>query len=325
VAVARSTGLPLQIDVHAHYLVPEYVQQLHDRGGNEVDTTLAREVKDARADLDAREAAMAAAGMDAQILSLSTLQPYVSKRADATALARLANDGYAQLVRGHPRRFAAFAALPLPHVDAALAELERCLDQPEYAGVGITTSILGRSPADPAFDPVWRELDRRRSVLFIHPAGLACGAGVLLNTPLHMTLGGTLEDVLCAMQLFERGFHQRYPNLRVILPHLGGTLPFLLYRLDRTARAWPDDRDVPSIAARKYWYDSVNGTPAALRCACEAYGAERIVLGTDYPYWSGEHHVQAVRYIEQSDLPSETVDRILRRNAAALFAGRFAS
>src|ERR1700733_2530725 len=79
VAVARSAGLPLQIDVHAHYLVPEYAQQLHDRGGNEVDTTLAREVKDARADLDARIAAMAAAGMDAQILSLSTLQPYVSK------------------------------------------------------------------------------------------------------------------------------------------------------------------------------------------------------------------------------------------------------
>jgi aminocarboxymuconate-semialdehyde decarboxylase len=315
----------VQIDVHAHYLVPEYVEQLHERGGDETDTTLAREVKGAQADLDARVTAMAAAGMDAQILSLSTLQPYVSKREDATALARLANDAYAQLVRVYPQRFAAFAALPLPHVDAALQELGRCLDRPEFAGIGITTSILGRSPADPAFDPVWRELDRRGSVLFIHPAGLACGADVLLNTPLHMTLGGTLEDTLCAMQLFECGFHQRYPNLRVILPHLGGTLPFLMHRLDRTAHSWPAGRDKPSVAARNYWYDSVNGSPASLRCACEVLGSERIVLGTDYPYWRGEDHVRAVRYIEESALPAATVEGILRRNAAALFPGRFSS
>ena len=89
------------------------------------------------------------------------------------------------------------------------------------------------------------------------------------------------------------------------------------------ARSWPSERERPSLAVRRYWYDTVNGHPAALRCACETFGAERIVLGTDYPYWSGEAHTWAVRYVEESSLPAATVDAILRKNAAGLFPGRF--
>jgi aminocarboxymuconate-semialdehyde decarboxylase len=314
----------MQIDVHAHYFAPEYVQRLHERGAGETDTTLARDVE-AQADLGARFAAMDAVGMDVQILSLSTLQPYLSRRADAAELARFANESYAALLRKHPQRFAAFAALPLPHVDDALRELTAWLDEPGFVGVGIATSILGRSPADPLFDEVWRELDRRRSVLFIHPAGTACGATALVATPLHMTLGGTLEDTVCAMQVIERGFHRRYPNLRVVFSHLGGSLPFLMHRLDRTARAWPAEHDAPSVAVRSYWYDSVNGHAASLRCACDTFGADRIVLGTDYPSWRGDQHAWAVRYIDQSGLPATTVERIRYRNALALFPGRFAA
>ena len=313
----------MRIDVHAHYISKEYVALLEAVGAGETDPSQARPAPSLEADLDTRFGAMAAAGVDAQLLSGSTVQPYLVKRDDAVRGARMLNDATAEVVRGQRARFGAFAALPLPHIDASLEELRRAFDELAMDGIGITTSILGKSPADPAFDPVWRELDRRSGVLFIHPTGFACGSEPIRQSRLRMPLGGTLEDTFCAMQLMERGFQTIFPNVRVILAHLAGSLPFLLHRFERSAGSWPLERERPSLAIRRYWYDSVNGHPAALRCACETFGPERIMLGTDYPYWSGDAHVWAIRYVEESGLSQATIDAILGTNAQLLFPGRF--
>lgn len=313
----------MRIDVHAHYISKAYVDLLAAVGAGEADASLAKPAPSPQADLEKRFVDMGSAGVDAQMLSASTLQPYLSKRDDAVRAARLINDATAEIVRGRRGRFGAFAALPLPHVDASLEELRRAFEELEMDGVGISTAVLGMSPADSAFDDVWRELDRRSGVLFIHPAGFACGSEPILTSTYRMPFGGTLEDTMCGVQMIERGFQTLFPNIRVILAHLGGSLPFLLHRFERTTRSWPAERERPSAAVRRYWYDSVNGHPAALRCACETFGADRIVLGTDYPYWSGDAHTWAVRYVEESGLPPSTVEAILSGNASALFPGRF--
>ena len=191
----------MRIDVHAHYISKDYVALLEAVGAGEADPSLAKPAPSLEADLDTRFGAMAAAGVDVQLLSGSTVQPYLSKCDDAVRAARMLNDATAEVVRGRRARFGAFAALPLPHVDASLEELRRAFDELAVEGIGITTSILGRSPADAAFDPVWRELDRRGGILFIHPAGFACGSEPIRQSRLRMPLGGTLEDTFCAMQL----------------------------------------------------------------------------------------------------------------------------
>src|SRR5262249_59785540 len=145
--------------------------------------------------------------------------------------ARLANDIYANTTRGYEGRFAAFACLPLPHVVASLAELERCLDTLGMVGVTIGCSVAGRALDDPALEPVYAELNRRGTVLFLHPVG----AGVLPEIdPLGLAwmVGAPFEDTLAALRLLMSGVTSRYPRIQVIVPHLGGTLPFLLERVD---------------------------------------------------------------------------------------------
>jgi aminocarboxymuconate-semialdehyde decarboxylase len=115
------------------------------------------------------------------------------------------------------------------------------------------------------------------------------------------------------------GLHRALSNVRVILPHLGGTLPFLMHRLDRPVRkSLPDEAPLEEVA-RKFWYDSVNGYPHALQCACAAYGADRIVLGSDYPFFRDDAYQWQVEYILKSGLSDADTEAIFSGNINRLF------
>jgi predicted TIM-barrel fold metal-dependent hydrolase len=311
----------MRIDVHAHYLSKEYLDLLDGLGGIEPGTETGRPIvyPGLSADLDARFSVMERAGVGLQILSVSGLMPYFSDAGKGIQGARYANDMYAELVRAHPGKFAAFAALPLPHVDASLAELRRALDELGMVGVTFATSVLGHNLGDRCFDPIYEELNRRAAVLFIHPAGLACGSAPIKEAGLLWPLGGTAEDTLCAVHMMTAGFTERFPKIRTILPHLGGTLPLLMHRLDRPLRASLPDKQPLETISRKFWYDTVNGYPPALRCACEAYGADRLVFGTDYPFFRDDAYVRAATYIEETGLSAADTEAIFSGNALRLF------
>ena len=273
------------------------------------------------ADLEARFRVMDRAGVDRQILSASGLMPYFADAASGVRTARYLNDLYAQLVHAHPLRFEAFGALPLPHIQDSLAELARCFDDLRFVGISVATSVLGTSLADPVFDPVYAELDRRAAILFIHPAGLACGSAAIRAEGLLWPLGGTAEDTLCAVQLMTSSFTEKYPRIRCILPHLGGTLPFLMHRLERIIRAKLPDNAALTSFTKKFWYDSVNGFGPALRCACEVFGSERIVLGSDYPFFRDDDYQWQVDYIGASGLSEGDAAAIRDDNVRRLFEG----
>jgi len=315
----------VRIDVHAHYLSSDYLDLLDGLGGIEAGTQLGRPVTwpSLQEDLEARFKVMEEAGVAMQLLSVSGLMPFFEKEESAIRAAQYANDMYAELMRTYPRKFSAFAALPLPHVDAALEEMRRALDELTMPGITLTTSVMGRSLNDPLFAPIYAELDRRGAVLFIHPAGLACGSEPIRKSGLLWPLGGTTEDTLCVVQMLQSGFTEKFPNVRVVVPHLGGALPFLMHRLDRPIR-----KDLPGQApleqvARKFWYDTVNGYPPALRCACEAFGADRLLFGTDYPFFRDAAYKGAADYILQAGLSSEETEAIFIGNAQRLFDGMF--
>jgi predicted TIM-barrel fold metal-dependent hydrolase len=224
--------------------------------------------------------------VDMQILSVSGQLPYFAKESDAVDAARLGNDIYARIVREYPKRFAAFACTPLPHVQASIAETRRALDELGMVGVTTGTVVLGKSIADPAFDGFFAELNRRKAVLFIHPIGGSLGSQLIESTNLVWPVGAPLEDTVCLLQFMQADFPSRFPNIKIILPHLGGFAPFLAARLDQLQDHFlPDSAIAPSVQAKYFWYDTVNGNPVSLRCARETLGADHLLFGTDYPFW----------------------------------------
>jgi predicted TIM-barrel fold metal-dependent hydrolase len=311
----------MRIDVHAHYFSGEYLDLLDRSGGVESTTSPGRRClwPSPAEDVAVRFEAMDRAGVTLQILSISGVAPYFADRAAAVAGARVANDNYAELVRAHPGRFAAFATLPMPHVAAALDELRRALDELGAVGVTLSTSVLGKSLGDPAFAPIFEELDRRRSVLFVHPAGVACHSPDIMSSGLQWPLGAPFEDTLCAIQLIQAGFPLKYPRMKTILPHLGGTLPMLVHRLDELSRRHVNIELNMYDAVKHFWYDTVNGFPPALRLACDAFGTDRILFGTDYPFWRDEAHQLAATYIDRIGLSAAEKEAIFTGNACGIF------
>ncbi len=306
----------MRIDVHAHYFPNEYLDRLEQAGAKGLQ---ARVAPGAKVTLDERIGLMDDAGIDMQVLSTASSLPYFAKKQDAVTAARLGNDLYAEVVKRHSGRFSAFATVPLPHVDAAIEEMGRCLDTLGTVGVTVGCSVMGRQLDDPEFTPFWAELDRRRTVLFLHPVGIGCPGSDAYG--LTWMVGAPFEDTIAALRLVQSGLTKRFPNVRIIVPHLGGTLPFLLQRLDDTpVRERPREGvdEPPSRLVKRLWFDTVNSYPAALRCACEAYGADRLMLGTDWPYLVGPKFKRCVTYIEESGLPKNDVEAILDKNAQAL-------
>ncbi|WP_372411728.1 amidohydrolase family protein [Streptomyces luteireticuli] len=313
----------MRIDVHAHLWTDEYLDLLEGYG--RTDTAFQRGMGAGLGgtELEARFALMDSAGVTRQVLSAPPQSPHFADPRHALHAARFVNDQYAEVVAHWPERFLALASLPLPHTGPALEELARSLDELGLHGACVTTSVLDRSLTDPAFAPVLAELDRRGAVLFVHPAG--CGAGSRLVTDFHLTwsVGAPLEDTVAVAHLIRAGVPGRFPRIRFVVCHLGGALPMLLRRMDNQ-HAWewqaPDVAEQPSATARRLWYDSVgHGHAPALWAAVESLGADRIVLGTDFPYENGDLFRTAVAYVEESGLPPGQAARILDANARELF------
>lgn len=312
--------------MHAHLWTAEYLDRLERLGKTDTDTQRHIGADSTPADLDHRFALMDRAGIALQVLSVPPQSPHLPRESDAATLARAANESYAELVARWPGRFRAFAALPLPHVDAALRELAHAFDELGMAGAAVTTTVRGRTLADPLFHPLYEELDRRGAVLYVHPAGEGAASPLITGHAMTWMVGAPVEDTVAVVHLILAGLPLRYPRMRVLASHLGGALPMLLRRLDdHLAYESPGTPEPPSVAARRLWYDTVGHCHGpALLAAAASFGADRLVLGTDFPYEDGEVFVRAVSYVADSGLPPQDATAILDTNAAALFGSRIA-
>jgi 6-methylsalicylate decarboxylase len=319
---SRAEKISKTIDIHAHYFPTEYLDLLDRFGGSETGSAIARNCFAGKApgDLDFRFRVMDEAGIDMQVLSVPPQCPYLANEQHAAEAARLANDLCADLARQHPQRFAVFAIFPLPHIDASLKELARGMDELGMVGAAVGTTVLGKSIADPAFDPLYAELDRRRAILFIHPTGVSACSSCITQWGLTWPVGAPFEDTVCLLQMMKAGIPTRFPNIKIIISHLGGTLPFLIRRLDLQAPMFmPKGSEKPSVLARSFWCDTVNGHPPALRDACDCYGTKKVLLGTDYPYWRNEMKL-CVDFVKEIGLTPPDVAAILGATAHELLA-----
>jgi 6-methylsalicylate decarboxylase len=308
----------VRIDVHAHYYTTEFADRMESyRGGPRAQ---AQRAPGANISLQQRTDMLDEAGIDTQIICVGAQQPYFPNPGTARDAACFENDFYKEAVEKNGGRYAAFGCVPLPHVDAAIAEAGRCLDELGFAGINLACSVAGQPLDTPAFEPFWAEMDRRATVVFLHP-NMHCDAPMMDAFGLEGTAGGCIEDTIAGLRLTFSGVASRYPNFKLIIPHLGGTIPFLWQRIeDSTKRRRAAGMELPLQGSpidvlKRFYYDTVNNGVAALECTIAAAGVDHVLFGTDYPYLT---HKECADHVLQSGLPAGQIRAIMGENAQAL-------
>ena len=270
------------------------------------------------------------AGVDIQVLAVSPQSPWLVDADAAEAAARRVNDMYAELIARHPDRFRAYAALPLPHVEATHAELERALALPGFVGVTLsaflparlTAGSEGASLADPSLDEVWSALNERHAVVNIHPTGSGACSPHIRDHHLEWVNGALVEDATATLQLLKADVPGRFPNITFHVAHLGGDLPFMAQRHEDNYTDWDAFPRSPRETLSNVFFDAANFHEPSLALAAETFGISQILAGSDMPYFQDDRYVRAFDYIRTSRLSETDRKRVLSENARGLYEGR---
>lgn len=268
-------------------------------------------------DLDAQLAAASEAGVDAVVSSPSAAGD-VSVRADlgeAVELAAMLNDAYAAAQSAHPDRFHGLAVLPMQDASAALAELDRAIVDRGLRGVCIFSNVAGGSIATDALRPVYQRIEELDVPVFLHPTGCFRDERVAAFD-MERPLGYMFDTSFAVLSLIVGGILDDHPRLRIVQPHLGGTLPFLAGRLETYRRRglWPGLEQPIASYLRRLYFDTVSATPEALALARRVCDEERLLFASDYPYWSFD---DGVRFVIEN-VPGDRLDGICHGHAEAL-------
>ena len=222
------------------------------------------------------------------------------------------------MVRDYPGRFGLFAALPMPDVDASLREIAYVLDELHGDGVGLFSSYGEAWLGSPAFAPIFEELNRREALLFIHPTLNACCSSLVQDVPDTIVEYQTDTTRTIASLVFS-GTAARYPEIRTVLSHAGGTMPYLIERFTEYEKAPQMRERLPKGALhelRKFFYDTAWSTNrAAIMALLSVVPVSQVVFGTDYPALPADFQVAG---LSECGLSRDELDAIFRTNARAL-------
>jgi aminocarboxymuconate-semialdehyde decarboxylase len=232
--------------------------------------------------------------MDRRNVALQVISPipvtnsYSSKPDRGLAFARLHNDAIAAFVRARPDRFAGLGAVPLQDVDATCKELQYVRRDLGLLGIEINTTAAGRELDDPALLPFWEQCNALRAIVFIHPEK-SPGVGRHSNVPQFIAAAAyPSETGLVAAKLLLGGYLTRFPDVTIVLAHGGGTLAWMLPRLDRfwqTLKGKPGILpEPPSIAARNFYCDTLTFDATNLELVAKRFGTDHLMVGSDYPF-----------------------------------------
>ena len=276
---------PHRIDIHHHILPPAYMQAVAGRRlGSAVQWSPEKSLDE-----------MDRSGIAASVVSLIQPGVWFGDVEQARKLAREANDYGARLASGQRGRFALFATLPLPDAEGSLREIEYALDTLKAPGIGLMTSYGGRYLGDAAFAPVWEELHRRRAVVYTHPLAPDCCRNLVTDVPTSSIEYAT-DTTRSVAQLLFSGTAARFPGIRWIFSHGGGTAPFLLGRFLREEQEMKErekrlPRGVLHELARFHYDTAQANHPGALEALSRIAPTSQILFGTDFPFRSGAEGV----------------------------------
>lgn len=261
-------------------------------------------------DLEVRLADMDAMGVDVQALAVAPYHMFYWAEAELGGRAfGLINDDLAELASTHPDRFVPLGALPLQDTDATLAELKRISADLGFRGVQIATHVEGEEISSPRLEPFWDLVEELEMVVFIHPKGFTQPERFQDHFFLNM-IGHPLEETICAGRLIFDGVMESHPGLKIVFAHGGGYLPAYAGRFDHAYHAREDVRHglalPPSEYLSRFYFDTMVFEPDQLGFLIRKYGADHILLGTDYPYDMGEDDplglIHRVEGLEDEDI-----------------------
>jgi aminocarboxymuconate-semialdehyde decarboxylase len=264
---------------------------------------------------------MDAAGIDVAVLSLSTPNVFFLPPAAQPELARRMNDAYAEAAAAHPDRIKGFASIPMDQPDAALAELHRAIGELRLNGVVLLSNIGGRPLTDPAYRPFLAEADRLELCILLHPMLPAAGQEALREFVLGPIVAFPFDTTLAVARMCYAGVFREFPRIRWIVAHAGGAIPWLLERLDNGYRDFAENRahidQLPSYYLKRLYYDTVTFSPHNLGMLRDLFGADRLVLGSDFPHLLGAID-RAVPSITSLPIPEPEQARILGGTAQSI-------
>jgi aminocarboxymuconate-semialdehyde decarboxylase len=324
------------VDVHLHFLSPlaiEAARRAPDRHGVRVlddggkprlqvgSEAPTRPLLEALYTLDAHLAFLAAQGIDAAVFGpLMDVAGYSLPAAQGAAWSRAQNEGLAATLAEAGRRHAGLATLPLQAPALAAEELRVAVTRLGLRGAMIDPNALGRPLGDRAFDPLWAAAAELAAPVMLHPFLLEAVERFGRHY-LHNLVGYPFETTLAAGSLILGGALDRFPTLDVVLVHGGGFLPYHVGRFDRAHAARPEARadgaGAPRGYLRRFHYDTLVQSAPALAYLAQVVGHDRVLLGSDHPFWLGDP--EPVRVVREAGLAAEAQTAILGDNAARLF------
>jgi len=269
-------------------------------------------------DIAAKLADMDAAGIAMTALSINDPGPELFGK-DGAAIARLVNDWIAGIARQHPTRFFGLCTLPVQSMDACLAELDRCVSRLGMKGILLYSNNAGRFPDEPEFRPLFRRAEELDIPILLHPAypmtydatkgyEMAAGLGLMFDTTIALT------------RIILAGILDQYPKLKLVCPHVGGALPYLVGRIDHQTmvlkRGAEHIRRAPSQYLRQIWLDTVSPLAMSIRYGFDFVGSDRLLYASDHPWVDPKLIAANVQSLKFSPADEH---KIFQENARRLF------
>jgi predicted TIM-barrel fold metal-dependent hydrolase len=286
-AQTPAAGKPQRIDVHHHYIPPVHAEAMakHRQGGRPPKWSIAASLEE-----------MDKNGVETAITSLVQPGVWWGDVAVGRKLARECNEYGAKMAQDHPGRFGFWAAIPLPDTEGSLHEIEYALDTLKADGIGLFSSYGDKYLGDKSFIPVFEELNRRKAVVFTHPLVPNCCKGLVPSLPAPVL--EFVQDTTRAIGgvLFS-GTAARFPDIRFVWCHSGGTMPFVVSRFLRLAQIRKNKFMPDGVMAElgKFYYEIAQGTmPGQLLALSKVAPTSHILFGTDYPFRPGAEAVEGL-------------------------------
>jgi 6-methylsalicylate decarboxylase len=308
-----------RIDVHHHILPPDYVRAAGDERIGPLIVSGKTPVWTPQHSIEA----MDRNGIARAVTSMSAPGMWFGDTEATRKLTRHCNDYAAQMRLDHPGRFGLFGSLPLPDIDGSLREIAYVLDELKAEGVGLLTNYDGRYPGDPAFAPVFEELNRRGAVVYFHPAQAPCchGHGLGLGIP-AATLDFPFDTTKAVTSLLFSGTFARCRAIRFIFSHAGGTIPFLAERIARL-EARPEFRaavpDGVMFELQRLFYDTaLSANRLAFSALLKLVASEQVLFGSDYPFAPEKTMTDSIKGLAELGLAPDVLHAIERDNALRL-------
>lgn len=322
-----------RFDLHTHYYPPIYFDRIRELpsefsfakspSGQTIITYRGARffgITPPMTDVAKRLEDMDRVGIDVEVVSLSTPNVFFADAQHQPEIARMVNDAYAELASRHPARFKAFASIPMDSPDDALAELHRAINDLKMNGVILLSNIGGKALTSPEYRPFFAEANRLKLCILLHPM-LPANPEPFREYVLGPIVGFMFDTTLAVARMCYAGMFKEFPDIRWIVGHLGGAVPYLMERMDNGWRDFVECRtnidELPSTYLKKLYFDTVNFNPHMLMMVRNMIGADRMVMGSDYPHLLGSID-RAVSAIAGLEIPDDEKRRIFEGTALSI-------